>query len=63
MQKKNSQEKGKMWETRGLISLTHVRRDLLEPLICLLVEVDLARKAKVLGGLDEVAQKSEDIKK
>ena len=35
---------------------THIRCDLLEPLVRLLVEVDLARGAEVLGCLEEVAQ-------
>ena len=38
--------------------MTHVWRDLLEPLIGLLVEVDLAGQTKILGGLQEVAQES-----
>ena len=35
-----------------------VEHHLLEPLICLLVEVDLAGGGEILGGLSKVAEKS-----
>ena len=41
-----------------IIIIIIIKSDLFEPLICLLVEVDLAGGREILGGLTKVAEKS-----
>ena len=43
---------------KHVVDETHVRSDFLEPLVGLVVEVDLARLPEILGGLEEVAKES-----
>ena len=44
--------------TVSTIIIIIIKSDLFEPLICLLVEVDLAGGREILGGLTKVAEKS-----